>query len=369
MNIVIFGLTVSSSWGNGHATLWRGLSKALARRGHRVTFFEKDVPYYAAARDLTELPGGGLLRLYAEFSEIAAEAKRALRHADLAMTTSYCPDGVAAAELVLDSNAAIKSFYDLDTPVTLDRLRAGDTVSYLPARGLSDFDLVLSYTGGRALDELQSRLGARRVAALYGSVDPDAHYPVAPVEDFRADLSYLGTYAEDRQAALEELLVEPARRLPQRKFLIGGAMYPPAFPWTKNIFFVRHTPPASHPAFFCSSRATLNVTRRAMAEYGYCPSGRLFEAAACAAPLLTDTWEGFDTFFAPGTEVLPVRNAADVVHALEMDGTELRRIGDAARARALAEHTADARVRTLESVCADTLSGDPAAGAAVGAAL
>ncbi len=361
MNIVIFGLTVSSSWGNGHATLWRGLCKALARRGHRVTFYEKDVPYYAAARDIAALPGGGVLRLYSDFGEIASEAKRLLRSADLAMTTSYCPDGVAASELVLGSPAAIKAFYDLDTPVTLDRLRAGDTVSYLPARGLADFDLVLSYTGGRALDELQSRLGARRVAPLYGSVDPDAHFPVAAIEDFRADLSYLGTYAEDRQAALETLFVEPSRQLPARKFLIGGAMYPPGFPWTNNIFFVRHTPPASHPAFFCSCRATMNVTRRAMAEYGYCPSGRLFEAAACGAPLLTDTWEGLDSFFEPGREVLPVRSAIEVVQALELNDNELRRMGHAARERALAEHTAEARVLALEAVCAATLTETAAA--------
>jgi spore maturation protein CgeB len=357
MKIVIFGLTVSSSWGNGHATLWRGLCKALARRGHRVVFYEKDVPYYASARDLTELPGGGVLRLYSDFDEVVSEAKRDLAGADLAMTTSYCPDGVAASELVLASNAGIKAFYDLDTPVTLDHLRAGDTVSYLLPRGLSDFDLVLSYTGGRALQELRTRLGARRVAPLYGSVDPDAHFPVAPVEEYRSDLSYLGTYAADRQASLEKLFIEAARKAPQRKFLIGGAMYPQSFPWAENIFFVRHTPPASHPAFYCSSRATLNVTRRAMAEYGYCPSGRLFEAAACGAAVLTDVWEGLDTFFNLSSEMLPVEDSRDVVRALELSDTELARIGRAARERALSEHTADARVLELEAVCAQVPAG------------
>ncbi|HET6628895.1 MAG TPA: glycosyltransferase [Woeseiaceae bacterium] len=213
------------------------------------------------------------------------------------MVTSYCADGVAAAELVLDANGPVRVFYDMDTPVTLDHLQAGRAVAWLGSRGLRDFDLVLSYTGGRALAALRERLGARRVAPLYGSVDPDVHRPAERLACFAADLSWLGTYAEDRQDTLEALFVEPARRLPRLRFLIGGAQYPEAFPWSGNIFFVRHVAPEQHPAFYSSSRLTLNVTRRAMREMGYCPSGRLFEAAACGVPLLTDDWEGLDSFF------------------------------------------------------------------------
>ena len=357
MNIVIFGLTVSSSWGNGHATLWRGLCRALGRRGHRVTFYEKDVSYYANSRDLHELPGGGRLRLYADFAEIRTEAQRAFDEADLAMTTSFCPDGAVAGEMLLESRAEIKAFYDLDTPVTLDRLRSGGAVDYLPASGLAGFDLVLSYTGGRALDELRSSLGARSVAPLYGWVDEEAHVPVASGAGYRSDLSYLGTYAADRQAGLEELLVEPARRLPQQRFVIGGAQYPDDFPWTDNIFFVQHMPPPQHPAFFCSSRATLNVTRRAMAEYGFCPSGRLFEAAACGVPVITDAWDGLEQFFTPGEELLLARSADDVVAALGLSDPELRRIAEAARERTLREHTADARAAYLETLCAAVAEG------------
>lgn len=351
MKIVIFGLTISSSWGNGHATLWRGLCRAFAERGHEVVFFEKDVPYYASNRDLFSLPGGGRLHLYPDLNEILPVAKKELQGADLAMATSYCPDGILASELILDSKAEIKAFYDLDTPVTLDRLGCGDQVDYLPRQGLKDFDLVLSYTGGRALEELTERLGARRVAPLYGSVDPAAHFPVAAVEEYRADLSYLGTYAEDRQAKLETLFVEPARRLAQHKFLIGGAQYPQDFPWTSNIFFVKHMPPSLHPAFFCSSRATLNITRRAMAAYGYCPSGRLFEAAACGVPLLTDMWDGLESFFEPEKEVLCVSEAEEVIEALERPEEDLRRMASAARERVLEEHTATQRVKDLESIC------------------
>ena len=351
MRLVVFGLCMSSSWGNGHATLWRGLVKALAGRGHEVMFFERDVPYYASTRDGWEAPAGVMLRLYESWEAVRGEAERAVREADVAMTTSYCPDAVAAAELMEECCSGVKAFYDLDTPVTLAALDGGAGVPYLPAGGLKEFDLVLSYTGGRALEELRTRLGARVVAPLYGWVGPETHRPATAREEFRAELCYLGTYAADRQAALTELLVKPARLLPGKRFAIGGAQYPDDFPWTENIFFVRHLPPALHAAFFCSARMTLNVTREAMARYGYCPSGRLFEAAACGAPILTDWWEGLDEFFAPGTEILPVRTCDEVLAALAMSDAELRRIAEAARVRVLECHTADKRAEELEQIC------------------
>ncbi len=364
VKIVIFGLTVSSSWGNGHATLWRSLIKALLRRGHRVTFYEKDVPYYASTRDLWGLPPGGHLRLYEFLHEIREEIVLELRQADLAIVTSYCPDGPAASELVLQHAHGVRAFYDMDTPVTLDCLRSASPVAYLPPEGLGAFDLVLSYTGGRALEELRTRLGARVVAPLYGSVDPETHHPVPAVAAFRAQLSYLGTFAEDRQRAVETLFVEPARRMPAGRFLIGGAQYPESFPWTDNIFFTGHLEPAQHPAFFCSGRATLNVTRRAMAEYGYCPSGRLFEAAACGVPLLTDGWEGLEQFFTPGEQILRVDTSEDVLGTLCLTDMELQRVSEAARERALREHTNEQRAVDLEN-CLDTVNQDSAAAAKV----
>ena len=347
MKLVIFGLTVSSSWGNGHATLWRALCRALARRGHCVVFFERDVPYYASHRDLTVLPDCWF-HLYGDWSQVVATARHQLADADVAMVTSYCPDALAAAEVVLDSSAGVRAFYDLDTPVTLDRLAAGEQVPYIGPRGLADYDLVLSYTGGQALRELVDRLGARRVAPLYGSVDPQTHYPVDPLPEYRADLSYLGTYAPDRQGSVESLLIEPARRLPSRRFLIGGAQYPQEFPWTPNIHFVDHVPPPQHPAFYCSSRLTLSVTRRAMARMGYCPSGRLFEAAACGAPLLSEWWEGLDEFFDPWSQVIIARQTEEAVAALEMSDEQLARMARSARERTLDEHTADRRALDLE---------------------
>lgn len=348
MKLVIFGLTISSSWGNGHATLWRGLCKALGRRGHEIIFFERDVPYYAAHRDFPELPGGQLI-LYSNWKEVLPLALQQLSDADVGMVTSYCPDGIAASDLVLSSNVRLRTFYDLDTPVTLNHLRAGRSVNYIGPRGFQDFDLVLSYTGGAALNQLKSELGARRVAPLYGSVDPEVHRPIAPAKMFRCDLSYLGTYAEDRQATLETLLIEPARQLPEQKFLIGGAQYPEEFPWTKNIFFASHVAPPDHPAFYSSSRLTLNVTRRAMAEMGFCPSGRLFEAAACGVPILSDSWEGLDEFFTPGKEILVANTTEEAIEILNLSEMDLNQISRAARERTLTEHTADRRAQDLEN--------------------
>jgi spore maturation protein CgeB len=357
MHIAIFGLTVSSSWGNGHATLWRGLLRAMTRRGHTVSFYERDVPYYASTRDGWTAPAGVSVHHYESVAEIEREARSDLDAADLALCTSFCPDGAFVARLILDSRAAIKAFYDLDTPVTLDAMSAGEPVPYLPLDGLAPFDLVLSFTGGKALDELYTRLGARAVAPLYGSVDPGAHFPVTPVRQFRGALSYLGTYAADRQRALEELFIEPARCLPQVWFRLAGAQYPEDFPWQPNIAFARHLDPAQHPAFLCSSRATLNVTRGAMARYGFCPSGRLFEAAACGAPILSDCWEGLEGFFAPGEEILCVHSAVDVISALALSDAELRRIAKAAQTRVLEKHTAERRVQELETICERIVAG------------
>jgi spore maturation protein CgeB len=349
MKLTIFGLTISSSWGNGHATLWRGLIGALVRRGHRVLFFERDVPYYASTRDLSEIPGGQL-RLYRDWDEIWPEAEREVADSDAALVTSYCPDGAAAGALLAGSGVPHRVFYDMDTPVTLAMVEAGEVPPWLGRSALAEYDLVLSFTGGVALDKLRQRLGAARVAPLYGSVDPGIHRRTAQADHYRADLSYLGTYAEDRQAALQELLIEPAHRLPDRRFLIGGAQYPEHFPWTPNIFFVRHLPPIEHPAFFSSSRTTLNITRRAMADMGWCPSGRLFEAAACGTPLLSDWWEGLDAFFAPADEILVARSADEAIGALSLSDAELERIAARARERVLTEHTADRRAEEFESL-------------------
>ena len=354
MKLAIFGLSISSSWGNGHATLWRGLCKALNRRGHTIVFFERDQPYYAQARDWDSRRGTELV-LYDDWQTVTARARQELRTADAAIVTSYCPDAIDATLMIQDA-ACLAVFYDLDTPVTLTRLQHGERVPYLGRERLAPFDLVLSYTGGVALDELRRTLGARRVAPLFGHVDPDVHRRVPSLAAYRADLSWLGTFAADRQAQLERLFIAPARAARSRKFLLGGAQYPQDFPWSENMHFVQHVPPPAHAAFFCSSRLTLNVTRAAMAQMGFCPSGRLFEAAACGAALISDTWEGLDEFYTPQSELLVAHETADVLTALEMDDAQLRRIGQRARERTLDQHTYHHRARELLRLLADDAS-------------
>jgi spore maturation protein CgeB len=353
MKLVVFGLSISSSWGNGHATLWRGLCKSLAKRAHQVVFFERDVPYYAGARDYYEIPNGRL-HLYDTWESIRETAANELSGTDAAIVTSYCGDGIPATQLVLDSHVQLRVFYDLDTPVTLHQISNGHPVPYISTEGLRGFDLVLSYTGGEALLELQRVLGAQRVAPLYGSVDPEVHFRVNPAARYSSDLSYMGTYAEDRQEALDALFVKPARRMTDRRFLIGGAMYPDSFPWAGNIYFVRHLAPCEHPEFFSSSRLTLNVTRKAMASMGFCPSGRLFEAAACSAPIITDNWAGIEEFYKPGTEIIIAESSEEVEAAIGLSDEELTRIAKAAYERTMNDHTSDQRaeqlVRLIESV-------------------
>ena len=353
MKLVIFGLSVSSSWGNGHATLWRGLIGALGEHGHSVIFFERDVPYYAQHRDLTDIPGARLV-LYAGWEESLPQARRHVAAADAVIITSYCPDAIAATQLTFaHATRAVRIYYDLDTPVTLAQLRLHGAVDYVPTEGLGDFDLVLSFTGGAALTALEQQLGAARVAPLYGHVDPDQHLPIRSDAGRRADLSYLGTFAADRQQALEQLFVAPARELPDKRFVLGGAGYPDDFPWQENIWFLNHVAPPAHAAFFANSRLTLNVTRADMSELGYCPSGRLFEAAACGVPVLSDGWEGIDRFFTPGKEILLAGSTQEACAAIELPGPELERIGRAARERALTEHTSARRAQQLVQLLED----------------
>lgn len=357
MNLVVFGLSISSAWGNGHATLLRGLFRALHSQGTQIDFFEKDTPYYSAHRDCASFPFVNL-HIYQQWDEALPRARRCLENSDAALVTSYCSDGEQVFELLASSRVSRKVFYDMDTPVTLKRLQAAEKVDYLPEGGLRDFDLVLSFTGGDALPQLREKLGARRVEPLYGWVDPEVHYRSQGDARFAADLCYLGTYAPDRQSALHDLLIQPARELPEKQFVIGGAMFPASLEVPSNVRSLGHVVPADHSAFFGSSPLTLNVTRESMAAFGYCPSGRLFEAAACGTPILSDWWPGLDTFFEPGREILVSQSVAEAASAITMPSAELAKIGSRARDRVLEQHTAAIRARQLTSLI--EMSNEPA---------
>ncbi len=346
VKLVVFGLSISSSWGNGQATTWRALARGLARSGHRLVFFERDVPYYARHRDLFDVAGGAL-HLYPTWSDVRELALRELTDADAAIVTSFCPDAREAADAVLGSRARVRVFYDMDSPLTLARLEAGEPVEYVPSSDLRGFDLVLSFAGGPTLRDLAARLGARRVEPLYGCVDPEVHRPVPPRADLASDMSYLGTYAADRHAALEALLVGPARAEPERRFLLVGPLYPPECGFPANVRRLEHLAPDGHAALYASSRVTLSVTRGPMRERGACPSARLFEASACGVPVLSDDWPGMRAFFEPGREILVAETTEEARAVLARDAVELRRIGSRARERVLAQHTGEHRAREL----------------------
>ena len=341
MKITIFGLTLSSSWGNGHATPYRAILRALHRRGHRVTFYEKDVPYYAKRRDFERCDYCDLV-LYESWDEVRSQALRDARASDVVICASYCPGGSRIVDDILPLNRPLRVFYDLDTPITLHNLEHGD-VDYLCRDQISGFDLYLSFTGGRILDELEQRWGARMARPIYGCVDPDVHLRVPARDAFRCVLSYMGTYAADRQQKLDALFLDPVRRRPNERFLLAGSLYPRDHSWPENLRVVEHVAPTEHPELYSSSRLTLNLTRDGMARYGYCPSGRFFEAAACGTPVITDWWDGLETFFIPGEEVFVARTAADVLQILDAGDDDLSRIAWRARERTLGEHTGDDR--------------------------
>ena len=346
LRVVVLGLSLSSSWGNGHATTYRALLDAFAGLGHDVLFLERDVPWYAAHRDLPD-PTFCRLALYPDLLALEARHRRDISEADAVVLGSYVPEGVAVGRLVQDWARGATAFYDIDTPVTLAKLARGDE-EYLSPALIPGFDLYLSFTGGPTLGLLERRYGARAARRLFCSVDPAAYRP-APGTRTRWDLSYLGTYSPDRQPALERLLVEPARRAPERRFAVAGPQYPAGIEWPANVERLEHVPPADHPAFYAASRFTLNVTRADMVRAGHSPSVRLFEAAACGTPILSDRWEGLDAILAPGAEIALADTPEDVLAALDWPEERRRTVAQAARARVLAEHTAAHRAGELET--------------------
>jgi len=345
VKIVIFGLTISSSWGNGHATPYRAIIRALDRLGHHVHFFEKDVPYYSSRRDFDSC-SYCRLTLYPDWPEVRENALAAASDSDVVITASFVPDGAQINDEILDLPRPLRVFYDLDTPVTLKNM-AQSGVEYLRPEQLREFDLVLSFTGGPILSELEQRYGARRAYPLYGCVDPDDYLRAEPSGEFLCDLSYMGTYSADRQEKLNELFLEPARRHPEKAFMLAGSLYPWQWQWPANVRRREHIAPAEHPQFYSSSRMTLNLTRGEMAANGWCPSGRFFEAAACGTPLISDWWPGLDAFFDPQRELQVVTRAEDVEDALETSDCELLAMAARARERTLAEHTGMVRAQQL----------------------
>jgi spore maturation protein CgeB len=345
MRVVVLGLSITSSWGNGHATTYRALIRELAGRGHEVTFLERDVPWYAAHRDLAA-PPYARIALYAGLDELRDRFTAAVRDADLVIVGSYVPEGIAVGEWATQTARGVTAFYDIDTPVTLAALEAG-TCDYLSHALIRRYTLYLSFTGGPTLARLESELGASRARALYCSVDLSHYGPEQRAP--RWDLGYMGTYSDDRQPTLDRLLFEPAHREPDRAFVVAGPQYPPSLEWAPNVERIDHLGPDRHRMFYNQLAFTLNITRRPMLVAGWSPSVRLFEAAACGVPIISDPWDGLDELFEFDHEILIAREADDVLRYLrDLGDGERRAIGARARARVCREHTAAHRAADLE---------------------
>ncbi len=344
MRLAVLGLSLSSSWGNGHATTYRALLKAFAARGHDILFLERDVPWYATQRDLTN-PDYCRLAFYSAVADLTAWRDEIAR-ADAVIVGSYVPDGVEVGQRVQATARGVTAFYDIDTPVTLAKLARGDH-EYLSPELIAGYDVYLSFTGGPTLGFIEARYGSPAARPLYCSVDAERYRPLEGPR--RWDLSYLGTYSSDRQPVLERLLIAPARAAPGLRFAVAGPQYPDDIEWPPNVERIEHVAPADHPAFYAASRYTLNVTRDDMVRAGWSPSVRLFEAGACACPVISDVWDGLDQLFVPDREIVLATGRDDVLDALH-DGDEASRdaMAAAARGRVLALHTAEHRAAELE---------------------
>ena len=352
LRIVFIGLTITSSWGNGHATTYRGLVRQLVRRGHDVLFLEHDKPWYAASRDLPN-PPYGRTELYDSIDDLKHRFADSVRDADAVIVGSYVPQGVEVGQWATRQAEGVVAFYDIDTPVTLAKLARGDD-EYLSPALISRYDLYLSFTGGPTLRRLEQEFGSPRAVELFCSVDPELYFPEPATAEF--DLGYLGTYSDDRQPPLDRLLIEPARRWPAGRFVVAGPQYPADVDWA-GVRRIEHLPPAAHRAFYNRQRFTLNVTRADMIAAGYSPSVRLFEAAACGVPIISDVWPGIETLFTPDEEILLADSPEVVLHSLrEMPDDDRLVIGERARQKVLSAHTAARRAEELESYLIETRS-------------
>lgn len=356
LRIVILGLSITSSWGNGHATTYRGLVRELSGRGHDVLFLERDVEWYASSRDLPR-PPHGRTELYRNLSELKRRFADQIEKADLVIVGSYVPEGSEVGEWVTRTARGATAFYDIDTPVTLAKLARGEE-EYLTADLIPRYGMYLSFTGGPILERLEQEYGAQMARPLYCSVDPALYHPERSA--VRWDLGYMGTYSADRQGTLTRFLLQPARAWPEGRFVVAGPQYPVRLRWPKNVRRIEHLPPARHGRFYNAQRFTLNLTRADMVAAGFSPSVRLFEAAACGTPIISDYWDGIETLLQPGREILIARSSDDLLQWVrDLPETERESLGQRARSRVLSEHTAAHRAAELEGYALELLSQQP----------
>ncbi len=366
LDIAFFGSSLVSAYWNGAATYYRGIIRALAARGHRVTFYEPDAYDRQKHRDIAD-PAWARVVIYPNEEAAAHRALEAARNADVLVKAS----GVGVFDELLEAGVlavarpdATVIFWDVDAPATLERMRGNhaDPFRVLVPR----YDLVLTYGGGDPVIRDYRGFGARDCVPVYNALDPDVHYPVPADERFAADLSFVGNRLPDREARVDTFFFDAAARLPSRHFVLGGNGWADK-PMPGNVHYLGHVYTADHNAVNCSALAVLNVCRDSMATNGFSPPTRVFEAAGAAACLITDAWEGVEQFLEPGNEVLVARDGAEVAELLAgLTPEQARRIGDNARRRMLEKHTYYHRGAEVEYLLTDRPHGRKVAGKVVG---
>jgi spore maturation protein CgeB len=361
VKIAFWGSSLVSAYWNGAATYYRGILRALANRGHEIWFFEPDAYDRQKHRDIPDPEWARIIVFDAQNRPEVDAHLAASQRFDVVVKAS----GVGVLDEFLERRVATmpasicRVFWDVDAPATLDRLAANPHDAFHAA--LPQFDLVLTYGGGKRVTDEYKRIGARECVAIYNAFDPDVHFPVAPDARFAGDLSFLGNRLPDREARVDEFFLHAAQLAPDRRFLLGGSGWADK-PKPQNVTYVGHVYTADHNAFNCSARMVLNVSRESMARYGYSPATRVFEAAGAAACLVTDAWEGIESFLEPEKEILIAHSGDDVARLVrDLTSDRARIIGEAARQRVLTGHTYERRGTLVESVLEDTLSLMPAA--------
>ena len=348
MKIAFFGSSLVSAYWNGAATYYRGIIRALAAHGHEVTFYEPDAYGRQQHRDMED-PSWAKVVVYPADEPSVLSVLDHARDADLIVKAS----GVGVFDellehgvLNLQNPSTIVVFWDVDAPATLERVHSHPGDAFLPL--IPQYDAIFTYGGGHPVTSAYLALGARECLPIYNGLDPETHFPVKPDTQFAAELAFLGNRLPDREKRVEEFFLAPAAALPGMQFLLGGAGWGDK-PVTGNVRYFNHVYTHQHNAFNSTPRAVINISRDSMARFGYSPATRVFEAAGAAACLITDQWEGIDSFFEPGKEILVADGTESVVeHLKALTPLQARAIGEAAHRRVLAEHTYAHRAALVE---------------------
>lgn len=349
LTIAFFGSSLVSSYWNGAATYYRGMLKALAACGHRITFYEPDAFDRQKHRDMED-PSWARVVVYPATEEAAGQMLEQARSADIIVKASgvgVLDEWLEREVLALQKAGTLVLFWDVDAPATLERVQTNPDD---PFRDLIPrYDLILTYGGGDPVVQAYEALGARACHPIYNALDPETHHPVAVDPAFASSLSFLGNRLPDRESRVYEFFFKAVDALPDHRFILGGNGWQDNAPQRDNLSYLGHVYTRDHNAFNCSANAVLNINRDSMARFGFSPPTRVFEAAGCGACLIMDHWEGVEMFLEPGTEVLVARNGDDVVeHLKSLDRKRARRIGNAARQRVLREHTYRHRAEEFE---------------------